>query len=204
MRTELHNCPCMRRTAASGRRRMKGTSQAGRMTPGIGAFFEQHQLGMKVIRQRDHEKKQHHGADECRPFTPGSVAPQASLPHPPGAPHRHPGQSDQDPQNVEEQFHFSECLVHNAKIRPSQNAQRPKPQSIYYAKGVPSNRRLRVYLGLNRGTHHGVGCSSVPTRRSAMALAAVEHGQETHLHRQDSASYLERSLGSRRPYRRIL
>src|SRR5260370_32001350 len=65
---------------------------------------------MKVIRQRNNEEEQHHGADECAPFPPSRVAPEAGLPRPPGAPCDHACQRDQDPKNIEKYLHFSLCI----------------------------------------------------------------------------------------------
>lgn len=79
-----------------------GADEAGCMTPVVATFLEQHQVGMKVVRQRNHEEEQHHGADECGRFAPGCVAPKASLSRPPGAPRNDARQRDQDPQGVEE------------------------------------------------------------------------------------------------------
>src|SRR5580700_1630760 len=65
---------------------------------------------MKIIRQRNHEEEQHHGADECAPFAPSRVASKAGLPRPPGAPCDHACQRDHDPKNIEKYLHFSSCI----------------------------------------------------------------------------------------------
>ncbi|MGA7917128.1 MAG: hypothetical protein WCA00_17970 [Candidatus Acidiferrales bacterium] len=95
------NYPTMGRAAVGGWSRMMRTAEAGRLTAAAGTFLDQHQFGMKIIGQGNHEEEQHHGADECRPFAPGGVAPNAALPRPASAPENHPGRSDQDPENIE-------------------------------------------------------------------------------------------------------
>lgn len=72
------------------------------MTAAAGTFLDQHQFGMKIIGQGNHEEEQHRRADERGPFAPSGVAPNATLPRPAGAPDNHSSRGDQDPENIEE------------------------------------------------------------------------------------------------------
>lgn len=72
------------------------------MAAAAGTLLDQHQFGVQIIGERNDEKEQHHGACKRGPLAPGSVAADAALVRPPGAPENKPRDRDQQPENVEE------------------------------------------------------------------------------------------------------
>ncbi len=73
---------------------------ADRMAATAGTFFDQHEFGVKIVGERNYEKKEDHRADEGAPFAPRGVTANAVLAGPPSAPENHSGDGDREPENI--------------------------------------------------------------------------------------------------------
>ena len=70
------------------------------------AFIEEHRFRVQVIGERYGEEKQDKRATHRGPFAKGSAAASRFLAHPTRAPHTYGTRGNQEPKQIEEQFHF--------------------------------------------------------------------------------------------------
>jgi hypothetical protein len=86
-------------------RRMLRGGVAIHVAAAVCAVFQDNEFGVQVIGERDDEEEQDQGAGEGSPFAPGGVAASAGLMRPAGAPENDAGYGDEQPEDVECEFH---------------------------------------------------------------------------------------------------
>jgi hypothetical protein len=98
------------------------------MTPASRAFVKKSDIKVQVIGHRNREEEQHESAGKRGPFAKRIALHQVLLARPSRSPQTEQAKSDEEPEDVEEQFH-SAFLWAPARF----SAGRPHPFSIYYA-----------------------------------------------------------------------
>jgi len=140
--------------------RSAGVHTDDRLAPPARADIEEQEVGMQIVAQRNREKEKDDRVNEGGPFLKGRAGRKARLSRPNEAPDGKTRQGDQQPKNIEENFHASRGL-------PCW-AQRGRPSSL--------RRGSHLVYGQKSTMGDGSGQRAAPTKlQTSHQSRAISH-----------------------------